>query len=361
MTLNIGAVITAKRKEKSWTQEQLANAVGVSTPAVSKWETGTTYPDITLLSPIARALNTTVDELLSYQNELSLDTVKLFAKKVASIYESEGFDAGWAYCQSLIKEYPNSIPLKFYTGNLFQTFMLMKKDMKKEEIAGYYRQAASTYEEVLASGQADFTYHTIIILVGFYTMLQKLDRAEELLNRLPQVETDPRFFHASISALRGKEVEAIALTQQGIRRSMYFVNLGLNTLCSFARDKQDIKTAYTLSNLNLEVTNLFKIYKEIAYPNVIKTCIESGDKKQALDYLEAYAEYVQNLHYDFSNNPVFDKLTQSQPEPSYSRKILAQSILSDTEYFALKDNPRFNNVLETLNAIVQTPTSSFTE
>ena len=73
MKLSIGEVIVTKRKEKSWTQEQLANAVGVSTPAVSKWETGATYPDITLLSPIARALNTTVDELLSYQNELSAD------------------------------------------------------------------------------------------------------------------------------------------------------------------------------------------------------------------------------------------------------------------------------------------------
>lgn len=44
MLLNIGEVIVKKRKAKSWTKEQLANAVGVSTPAVSKWEPGNNLP-----------------------------------------------------------------------------------------------------------------------------------------------------------------------------------------------------------------------------------------------------------------------------------------------------------------------------
>ena len=69
MTLRVGEVIMKKRKAKAWTQEQLALAVGVSAAAAS---TGATYPDITLLSPLARALNTMVDELLSYRNELSV-------------------------------------------------------------------------------------------------------------------------------------------------------------------------------------------------------------------------------------------------------------------------------------------------
>ena len=72
MTLRVGELIMKKRKAKAWTQEQLALAVGVSAAAASKWETGATYPDITLLSPLARALNTMVDELLSYRNELSV-------------------------------------------------------------------------------------------------------------------------------------------------------------------------------------------------------------------------------------------------------------------------------------------------
>lgn len=51
--LLVGDVIYNLRKEKRITQEQLANFIGVSTAAVSKWESGISYPDITLLPVIA--------------------------------------------------------------------------------------------------------------------------------------------------------------------------------------------------------------------------------------------------------------------------------------------------------------------
>ena len=54
--MKINQIIREKRKELSLTQEQIAEFLGVSTPAVSKWERGSTYPDITLLPALARLL-----------------------------------------------------------------------------------------------------------------------------------------------------------------------------------------------------------------------------------------------------------------------------------------------------------------
>ena len=48
MELKIGSKIAELRKAKGMTQEQLALALGISAPAVSKWETDNSYPDITL-------------------------------------------------------------------------------------------------------------------------------------------------------------------------------------------------------------------------------------------------------------------------------------------------------------------------
>lgn len=110
MKLNIGEIIIAKRKEKSWTQEQLADAVGVSAPAVSKWETGTTYPDITLLSPIARALNTTVDELLSYQNELSSDDVNELTKRRQGLMKRMDLKADGTIVNPPCRNTPTAFP-----------------------------------------------------------------------------------------------------------------------------------------------------------------------------------------------------------------------------------------------------------
>ncbi len=60
-----GATIKGLREKRGLTQAQLAALLNVSDKAVSKWETGAGYPDITLLEPIAAALRVSVAELLS--------------------------------------------------------------------------------------------------------------------------------------------------------------------------------------------------------------------------------------------------------------------------------------------------------
>lgn len=60
-----GAVIRRLREKKKITQEELADIIHVSGKAVSKWETGQGFPDISLLEPLAQALGISVIELLS--------------------------------------------------------------------------------------------------------------------------------------------------------------------------------------------------------------------------------------------------------------------------------------------------------
>ena len=66
--MNLGDVIKEKRKERSLTQSALAEALGVSTQAVSKWERGVGYPDVTQIVPLAKVLNITTDNLLDYKD-----------------------------------------------------------------------------------------------------------------------------------------------------------------------------------------------------------------------------------------------------------------------------------------------------
>ena len=60
-----GAVIRRLREKKNMTQEELADRLFVSSKAVSKWETGHGFPDISLLEPLAKSLDISVIELLS--------------------------------------------------------------------------------------------------------------------------------------------------------------------------------------------------------------------------------------------------------------------------------------------------------
>ncbi len=58
-------------KNKNMTQEEMATRLGITAPAVNKWENGNSFPDITLLLPIARLLGISLDTLLSFQEELT--------------------------------------------------------------------------------------------------------------------------------------------------------------------------------------------------------------------------------------------------------------------------------------------------
>ena len=60
-----GAVIKRLREDKNLTQSELAEKIGVSSKAVSKWETGKGLPDISLIEPLSSALGVSVMELMS--------------------------------------------------------------------------------------------------------------------------------------------------------------------------------------------------------------------------------------------------------------------------------------------------------
>lgn len=64
MNSSLGSRIAELRRKKNMTQEDLANALGVTPQAVSKWENDLSCPDITLLPQLARLFDVTTDELL---------------------------------------------------------------------------------------------------------------------------------------------------------------------------------------------------------------------------------------------------------------------------------------------------------
>ena len=64
----VGVKLVKLRKEKNFTQMELADKLGISYQAVSNWERGLTMPDISKLPEIAEIFNITIDEFLDYQN-----------------------------------------------------------------------------------------------------------------------------------------------------------------------------------------------------------------------------------------------------------------------------------------------------
>lgn len=74
--IKIGRFIAQMRKEQSLTQRQLADMIGISDKTVSKWETGSGLPEVSLLMPLCKILHISVNELLSGEHLTASDYKK---------------------------------------------------------------------------------------------------------------------------------------------------------------------------------------------------------------------------------------------------------------------------------------------
>ena len=85
----IGRFLSAVRKERGLTQEQLAEKLGVSNRSVSRWETGKTLPDLSLMHSICQVLDIRIQELLTGQRQQEDPTPEAFAARILDIANRE--------------------------------------------------------------------------------------------------------------------------------------------------------------------------------------------------------------------------------------------------------------------------------
>ncbi|MBQ7500927.1 MAG: helix-turn-helix domain-containing protein [Clostridia bacterium] len=104
MNLNIGQKIKELRLKKGITQEALAEKMGVSCPAVSKWERGETYPDITMLIPLASYFGVSTDNLLGVRDPEDRNVPKEFFNHFHSISDS---GERYEFLKKVHRDYPN--------------------------------------------------------------------------------------------------------------------------------------------------------------------------------------------------------------------------------------------------------------
>lgn len=87
--IKIGKFISVSRKEKKLTQESLAEKLGVSKNAVSKWERGINLPDVSLMEDLCKELNITLNELFAGEHLNEKDVVKQSEITIIDILKQE--------------------------------------------------------------------------------------------------------------------------------------------------------------------------------------------------------------------------------------------------------------------------------
>lgn len=139
MKINIGNMIKTLRKKQGITQEQLADRIGVSFQAVSKWENSIAMPDITLVPVIAQYFGVSTDELLSYDSVEKDNEIERFVIEAAEYRETDP-EKGREILEAGLKKYPdndillnNLLYVINYSKNPDETIALASKLIDKTD------------------------------------------------------------------------------------------------------------------------------------------------------------------------------------------------------------------------------------
>ena len=107
--MKIGEKIKELRKKNGLTQEKLADYLCVSYQAVSKWETGTASPDLSLIAPLTRILHVTADELLGINDTEPDARYEELKKEYDLTFATEDFAKRQEICEMAVNEYPGDM------------------------------------------------------------------------------------------------------------------------------------------------------------------------------------------------------------------------------------------------------------
>lgn len=206
MQLDLGNNIRAFRRREKRTQEELAEALGVSSQAVSRWESGGSFPDMNLIPSIANYFDVTIDELFGYTKERSKRIDGLAARIYEMKRQNNGVDKNIAECIALARdalvEFPGNDKLMLCLASTLYTAGYVRYgefhrideegysvyDVQKHRTYEEWREAIPLYEKVLETlANGPMRDQAVEELSQLYVNVGAWEKAMSLVEKAPKM------------------------------------------------------------------------------------------------------------------------------------------------------------------------------
>ena len=355
MDFKIGAKIIELRKQKKMTQEQLANILGVSAPAVSKWETDSSYPDITMLCPLARALGTDVDTLLSYEETLSEEKHGQYMTGIIGMAREGRVEEAECQLEQLLHSYPSSVSLKCSAIAAFSFFEMNGANheasgIDDEKKAHWRARKKELAEAIYESGDSAFYLSAISMLVSLELAEDHLDRAEELLKKTITNTADFTMLWVQLYQKKGEKDKALETVQRNLYKLISEVRVCLMTLL---RDNMEFDPERTAEICDIfgKQEELFGVGNGMGHGVMAEVCLRLGREEEALEQLEKLAENLTGQAVPPNQALFFPafSLETTMPMSEEIKQIMLADLKQDTCFEPLRGTERFQRILERLS------------
>ncbi len=179
MEIRLGESIRKLRKGAGLTQEQLAEALGVSVSAVHKWESGKATPELEMLVDIAEFFETSVDAILNYGwQKLSMGQT---AERIGTYNNERNFGEGMRFAERALQKYPNSFEVVYQSALLYFMSMMNYQRKSAQRAIELFQRAIGLIDQ-----NTDERIGVISIQIEIaycYCYLDKMDKAIDVLKK----------------------------------------------------------------------------------------------------------------------------------------------------------------------------------
>ena len=240
MNLNIGDRIKFLRKRDGRTQEALANALGVSCQAVSRWELSSAYPDIEIIPSIANYFGISIDELFGYECTRDKKVDEIISRVSAYGIKARSGSEWVGECLSILRkgllEFPQNEKLLITLAetlseagcrihgesSCYDEEGFMRLDCGSHRKNEYWTESVKICETLVSSNcENDIFIRAIRILVLLYRNFGEFEKAAAYASRMPTFENS-------------KEI-LLADSADGKEKAMYIGSALLKTASEFSR------------------------------------------------------------------------------------------------------------------------------
>lgn len=355
--IKLGENLKKFRLNRELTQEQLADVLGVSGQAVSRWENGATYPDITLLPTIASYFDTSIDEIMGFDSARKEERIKSILKENRIFHNNGETRKSIELLRQGLIDFPNEsrllyclaqsiYSLHFQSGEMFPE---VERKNAAEEAVELLNKALRYVDENFDEGGACRQ-----LLVFNYLKSGENEKAKEAALKAPFLPCCREMLLPQ--TLQGKEA-----TEEYQKNILHFTT-GLYHNISELRnrgdysDEQRIEISLMAEKLLLLIGGENSGFNQLFYNSlaILKSYIKIKDEEKTLEYLEKALQYAD----DYEKRPDRTKYSvpwlclcenNSENRMKHSQKTLYDSLLEFISQQELsvwsEDDARFTTIL----------------
>ena len=343
--MQIGQVIRKYRKENNLTQEEMANRLGVTTPAVNKWENGNSYPDIMMLAPIARLLHITLDTLLSYQEDLSDAEIGNIVEEMDRRLKEDRYEEVFLWAKEIIETYPNCKMLIWQLATILDAQRMFHNVSDSEKYDTYI---LSCYERVLESEDENIRTCAADSLFGYYMRKEQYEKAQSFLSYYSEQNPERKRKQAMLYSQMGRVEEAYKAYEELLFSGYQMLSMVMNGIYTLAMQDVNLDKAREMVKKQQELAHLFEMgtYYEVSCG--LELAVKEKDAGAVIEIVQKMLESIEEIG-SFADADLYEHMTFKKSDENFAKGVrenLIKQFQKDEVFEFLKGDIRWEKMFK---------------